>query len=118
MSCRFTPAMETGEKKARWSDENIFDLLRTTRNNLIKDFLDERHMKDYIRKHYNIVDLSNINIQLIKKDLMSLLLAPVDTSRYAIPMEQIKQNDTTSVSDDNLLLFYREIEGILKKYIY
>jgi hypothetical protein len=49
---------------------------------------------------------------------MSLLLAPVDTSRYALAIEQIKQNDTTSVSDDNLHLFDRDTEGILKKYIY
>jgi hypothetical protein len=110
--------MEIEEKKAMRSEENIFDLLRTTRNNLIKDFLDERHMKDYTRKQYNIVDLSNVNIQLIKKDLMSLLLAPVDTSRYATLIEQLKQNNTASISDDNLPLFYREIEGILKKYIY
>jgi hypothetical protein len=110
--------METNEKKARWSEENIFDLLRTTRNNLIKDFLDERHMKEYIKEHYKIADLSNVNIQFIKKDLMSLLLAPIDTNRYTSLIAQIKQNDIASISDDNHLLFYREIEAVLKKYIY
>jgi len=110
--------MEIDEKNIRWSEENIIDLIRITRNNLIKDFLDERYMKDYVRQQYNVNDLSNVKIQFIKKALMELLITPVDTNWYAMLIEQIKVNDTATISDDDRLLFYRQIESILKTYIY
>jgi len=110
--------MEIDEKNVRWSEENIVDLIRVTRNNLIKDFLDERHMKDYVHQQYKIDDLSNIKIQLIKKDLMDLLTSPVNSKWYATLIQDIKINDIAAISDENRFLFYREIEMILKKYIY
>jgi hypothetical protein len=32
----------------KWSDEAIIDLIRQLRNDLIKDFLDERFLKEYL----------------------------------------------------------------------
>jgi hypothetical protein len=110
--------MEIEEKNARWSEENIVDLIQVTRNDLIKDFLDERHLKDYVRQRYKVDDLSNVKIQFIKKDLMELLIKPIDTNWYATLIEQIKTNDSANITDDNRLLFYRQIEAILKLYIY
>jgi hypothetical protein len=110
--------MEIDEKNERWSEENMIDFIRATRNNLIKDFLDERHMKDYVHQQYKISDLSNIKIQSIKKDLMNLLVTPVNVSWYATLIQYIKTNDVAVTSDENRFLFYREIEMILKKYIY
>ena len=110
--------MEIDEKNERWSEENMVDLIRATRNNLIKDFLDERHMKDYLHQQYKIGALSNIKIQSIKKDLMNLLVTPVNVNSYATLIQYIKTNDVAVISDENRFLFYREIEMILKKYIY
>lgn len=110
--------MEIKEKNVRWSEENIIALIQTTRNDLIKDFLDERQMKDYVHHQYKIDDLSNTKIQLIKRDLMELLTSPVNSNWYATLIQYIKTNDVAAISDEHRFLFYREIEMILKKYIY
>jgi ABC-type oligopeptide transport system ATPase subunit len=56
--------------------------------------------------------------QLIKRDLMELLTSPVNSNWYATLIQYIKTNDVAAISDEHRFLFYREIEMILKKYIY
>jgi hypothetical protein len=40
---------------SKWSDETILDLIRNLRNDLIKDFLDERFLKEYLANTYGII---------------------------------------------------------------
>jgi len=111
--------METNAQlDTQWTDEKILDLIRKLRNDLIKDFLDERYLKEYLSTNFNIRELSNIKIEFMKKSLKELLVAPVDTTYYEPIIQQIKVTETASLTEGNELLFYKELEGLFKKYAY
>jgi hypothetical protein len=103
---------------SKWSDETILDLIRNLRNDLIKDFLDERFLKEYLANTYGIREISNVKVEFIKKELKSLLIAPVNVVHYKPVIEKIRLSDTASLSEGNEQLFYAEIETILKAYMY
>jgi hypothetical protein len=105
-------------EQLRWTDRNIIDLIRKLRNDLIKDFLDERYMKEYVSEKYNIRELSAIRIEFIKQDLKGLLIAPVDVSHYKSLIKLIRETDTASLSEGNENLFFNEIESILKRHLF
>jgi hypothetical protein len=112
-------AMETNsEATTKWSDESIIDLIRKLRNDLIKDFLDERHMKAYFATNFNVREISAIKIEFIKKALKELLISPVDVTHYQPIIEQIKTTETASLSEGNEQLFYKELEYLFKQYAY
>jgi hypothetical protein len=103
---------------SKWSDETILDLIRRLRNDLIKDFLDERFLKEYVASTFGVREMSNVKIEFIKKELKSMLIAPVNISHYQPVIEKIRVNDTASLSEGNEQLFYAEIDTVLKTYIY
>jgi hypothetical protein len=101
-----------------WTDENIIDLVRKVRNDLIKDFLDERFLKDYIANKYGVKELTAVKIEFIKRDLKEFLIAPVNMEHYRTVVDQIRETNSASLSEGNDELFYSEVDQILKKYIY
>ena len=101
-----------------WTDENIIDLVRKVRNDLIKDFLDERFLKDYIANKYGVKELTAVKIEFIKRDLKEFLIAPVNTEHYRTVVDQIRETNSASLSEGNDELFSSEVDQILKKYIY
>ena len=103
---------------SKWSDETIIDLIRRLRNDLIKDFLDERFLKEYLANSFGMREISNVKIEFIKKELKSLLIAPVNIPHYQPVIEKIRSSDTASLSEGNEQLFYAELEAILKAYMY
>lgn len=110
--------MSINEVNTQWTDERILELVRKLRNDLIKDFLDERHLKQYVSNQFRVNDLSNIRIEFIKKDLKELLISPVNTNHYQGLIEQIRETDSAGLTETNEALFYKELENIFKKYIY
>jgi hypothetical protein len=105
-------------EQIRWTDRNIIDLIRKLRNDLIKDFLDERYMKEYIADKYNLRELAAIRIEFIKQDLKGLLIAPVDVLHYKSLIKLIRETDTASLSEGNDSLFFNEIDAILKRHLF
>lgn len=103
---------------AKWSTENVVDLVRRLRNDLIKDFLDERYLKAYLNDNYNIKELPPVKHEFVRLALKDLLISPVDIGHYQRVIDQIRQNDSASLSEGNDRLFFQEIERILKKYIF
>jgi hypothetical protein len=103
---------------SKWSDETIIDLIRNLRNDLIKDFLDERYLKEYLANSFGMREVSNVKIEFLKKELKSLLIAPVNISHYQPVIEKIRSSDTASLSEGNEQLFYAEVDGVLKTYMY
>jgi hypothetical protein len=97
---------------------DIVDVIRRLRNDLIKDFLDERVLIEYLSTQYRIIELSRVRVQFIKADLQRLLIEPVNLEWYKPILEDYKATGSAALSDRNEKLFYKEIEGILKKYIY
>jgi hypothetical protein len=110
--------METNTVNTQWTDESILDLVRKLRNDLIKDFLDERYLKEYLADHFRVRELSNVKIEFIKKDLKELLISPVNTNHYDTLINQIRHTDSAALTEMNEKLFYRELENVFKKYIY
>ncbi len=110
--------MSLHEVNTQWTEDRILDLVRKLRNDLIKDFLDERHLKAYIANQFRINELSNIKIEFIKKDLKELLISPVNTNHYQSLIDQIRETDTAGISETNEPLFYRELEVIFKRYMF
>jgi hypothetical protein len=103
--------METKTINTQWTDESIIELVRKLRNDLIKDFLDERFLKEYIASHFRVRELSNVKIEFIKKELKELLISPVNTAHYQL-------TDSAALTENNEQLFYKEIENLFKRYIY
>lgn len=119
MGCVNEPSkiMYTNSKLSEQSHVTIIDNIRKSRNDLIKDFLDERYLKEYVADKYKASELSKIKIESIKQDLKGLLISPVDVEHYELLVTKMKDHDTSSW-EDNDELYYHEIENILKKYIY
>lgn len=110
--------MSINEVNTQWTDERILELVRKLRNDLIKDFLDERHLKEYLSSQFRVNELSNIKIEFIKKDLKELLISPVNTNHYQGLIDQIRETDSAGLTETNESLFYKELENIFKKYMY
>lgn len=110
--------MDINEVSTQWTEERILELVRKLRNDLVKDFLDERHLKDYLSNQFRVNELSNIKVEFIKKDLKELLISPVNTNHYQRLIDQIRETDSASISETHSPLFYRELENIFKRYMY
>jgi hypothetical protein len=110
--------MEVNTVSTQWTDERIIDLIRQLRNDLIKDFLDERHLKEYIANKFRISELSPLKVEFIKKELKELLISPVNTNYYESLIAQIRHTDSAALTETNEQLFYKELENLFKRYIY
>lgn len=110
--------MEVNTVNTQWTNERIVDLVRQLRNDLIKDFLDERNLKEYIATQYKIRELSPLKIEFIKKDLKELLISPVNINHYEPLISQIRHTDSAALTETNEQLFYRELEALFKRHIY
>jgi hypothetical protein len=111
--------METNiEKGTTWSDEDIKDLVLKLRNDLIKDFLDESHLKEYLATNFNMRELTGIKIEFIKKALKELLITSLDEVHYQSIVDDIKNTNSAALTEGNEKLFYKELELIFKRYMY
>lgn len=100
------------------SNESILDIIRSVRNDLIKDYLDERNLREYFASRYNVHDLSNVKVEFIKKDLRDQLIAPVNVDHYQPIIDNIRESGSAALSEGNDKLFYRELEAIFRNYTF
>ena len=105
-------------KKNQWTQQNNIDLIQKLRDDLVKDFLDERYLKEFIFENYNVRELTNIKLEFIKKELKEMLQTPLDMEHYEPIFTHLKETDSDSLGEDNDQLFYIEIEKVLKRYIF
>jgi hypothetical protein len=110
--------MSLHEVNTKWTQERILELVRKLRNDLIKDFLDERYLKEYLSRNFRVNELSNVKLEFIKKALKELLISPVNMNHYQPLIEQIRETDSAGLTETNEALFYRELDMIFKRYIY
>lgn len=109
---------EPSTEVIRWTNENIVELIRKMRNDLIKDFLDERYLLEYVSSKFNIREIPKVRMELVRNELKDLLIHPVNVSHYEGLIRQIRETDSASIAGGNEGLFYREIESILKRHLY
>ena len=100
------------------TDEHRIDIIRKLRNDLIKDFLEEKNLLAYFKEYYNRNQLNRIRIEFIKKELGDLLIAPVDLAHYASLLIEMKQAGTASLTGKNESLFYDELDKVFRRYIH
>lgn len=100
------------------SDEAILDLIRVVRNDLIKDYLDERNLREYFKSRYSITELSNVKVEFIKRDLRDYLIAPVNPDHYKPIIESIQQAGKAALAEGNEQLFYKDLEAIFRNYTF
>ncbi|HMV07241.1 MAG TPA: hypothetical protein PK325_07735 [Cyclobacteriaceae bacterium] len=103
------------------TDQQAFnpnEIVLKLRNDLIKDFLDERNLIEYLSREYRMMDVSRVKVEFIKRDLKLLIQSPLDNEHYREVLETISETGSAALSQGNEKVFYKEIEQILKKYIY
>lgn len=98
--------------------KDVLEIIRNVRNDLIKDFLDERILIEYLSTQFRVLEISQEKMTLIKSDLQKLLIAPVDLNLYAPLLQQYKETGSEGMTDGIDKLFYSNIEQIIKKHIY
>lgn len=108
---------QTESKRAsRLSMEVVIDLVRTTRNELIKQLLKDDSFVDYFSNAFKR-DLSKIKTEFVRKELKEMLIHPVDLVHYSKLISQIKETNTASIQS-NESFFYAEINAVLNKYCF
>jgi len=109
---------KTNTKQVTWTRENSIDLIRKLRNDLIKDYLDERNIVDFFARQYNRHEITAVKIELIKKDLKELLIEPVDVKHYESLIGHICKTGSAAITEKHEELFRLEVEQTLKKYVF
>lgn len=105
-------------KNAQWSNEDSVEIIRKLRNDILKDFLDERYLREYLVTKFNVKELSNIKVEFIKKDLKELLLTPLDLVHYQKVLEEARDSDPNGISEADDRLCYTEIEKVLIRHLF
>lgn len=105
-------------KNPQWTQDNDVELIRKLRDDLVKDFLDERYLKEFIFENYNVRELSNVKLEFVRKELKELLQSPLDVNHYDPILSYLRDTGSASLADGQDQLFYIDIEKILKRYIY
>jgi hypothetical protein len=102
------------------AEEAIVDYIRSNRNDIIKDFLDERNIRSYYADRYHLNDVDSPKVSAIKTDLKQLLETPVDMNHYGGLVQQMKQAGVLSLEnvDINPDLYYKEIQKIFLKHMF
>jgi len=108
--------METQGHAALSIDQSI-DNVRSLRNDLIKQFLDEKHLELFFAEKYS-KPLSKVKIEFIKKELRELLISPVDLVHYSSLITEMRKLSSPHHIKRDHELFYSELETIFKKYCY
>ncbi|NJM24335.1 MAG: hypothetical protein HC859_01200 [Bacteroidia bacterium] len=99
------------------SAQHIIDLIRNRRNELIKDFLDERNILEFFAQEYNRKELNAYKIEVIKKELKELLIAPVSTGHYATLIALLELEANEEILEMHRDLFERDVKAIMKKHV-
>jgi hypothetical protein len=108
----------TGSVQTTTVDE-IVEVIRNNRNDIIKDFLDERNIRSYYADRYHLNDVESPKVAAIKDELKILLGTPLDVEHYALLVDQIKQAGVSVHHVDiNPDLFFKEIQKIFLKNMF
>lgn len=106
---------DSNDSAVTLSIDKIIDLVRTVRNELIKDFLNDDHLNQYYQIKVG-KPLSAVKREFFKRDLRELLIAPVDLVHYARLINYIKETGTISLARKNSEFFYDDIDRVIRKY--
>ncbi|HMG91393.1 MAG TPA: hypothetical protein VK589_15125 [Chryseolinea sp.] len=109
--------MPTDESLVRLSGDNIIELVRERRSDLISKLLHDDELNLYVKETFNISEVSLIKREFIKRALKELNLTPIDLSHYGQIILEMRKSGSLVVSSNNEKLFYQEIENSIKNYL-
>lgn len=95
----------------------LLNTILIARNDLIKDFLDERHLRAHFASRFNIQELSNRKVEFIKKALMEKLEEPLNEKHYETLIQDLRDG-TLELTEENNQLIYNELELIFRNYTF
>jgi hypothetical protein len=108
---------ENIESGTSLSTEKIIDIVRTVRNDLIKDLLKDDRFEEYFIKQFT-KPLSKVKKEFIKRELKELLIHPIDLVHYSRLINYIKDTNSVSINEQNHKLFYEEFDAVFRKYTF
>jgi hypothetical protein len=107
-----------GELKLSDGEGEILELIKKVRNDLIRDFLDERFLREYVQSKYHHSEVSAVKVQFIRKGLKELYASDINRAHYKPLIDEIQAHERVSLSEGNEVLFYRDVESIFERYIF
>lgn len=108
---------EVQKEEKELSLEMIIDKIRLTRNDRIKEMLNDQNLITRFKDSYNAMP-SDIKREFIKRDLKALLIAPVDLVHYAGVINNIRETKALDFNESDNLIFDKELDSIFSKYQY
>lgn len=109
--------MPIEESFVRLSGDNIIELVRDRRNELISALLHDDALNLYLKETFNITEVSHIKQEFIKRALKELNSTSVDLSHYGQIILEIRKTGLLVISATNERLFYQDIENSIKNYL-
>jgi len=109
--------MAIEESLVRLSGDDIIELVRERRNELISKLFQVDALNLYLKATYNISEVSVIKHEFIKRALKELSQATVDLSHYGQIILEMRKTGSLVISSSNEKLFYLEIEKTIKNYL-
>ena|SRR5688572_142596 len=109
--------MPTDDSLVRLSGDNIIELIRERRSDLISKLLRDDELNAYLKETFDISEVSQIKREFIKRALKELNLTPVDLSHYGQIILEMRKSGSLVISSNNEKLFHREIERSIKNYL-
>lgn len=110
-------SMPTEESLVRLSGDDIIELVRDRRNDLISKLFHDDGLNLYLKETFNVTEVSQIKKEFIKRALKELNLTPVDLSHYGQIILEIRKTGSLVISSNNEKLFYQDIENSIKNYL-
>lgn len=97
--------------------DSLLQRILIARNDLIKDFLDERHLRAHFATRFSIQELSDRKVEFIKKALMEKLEEPLDETHYETLIHELS-DDAIELTEDNNQLIHKDLEMIFRNYTF
>lgn len=98
--------------------DTVLESILAARNDLIKDFLDERHLRAYFATRFSIQELSNRKVEFIKKALMEKLSEPLNEPYYQPLIDDLRDSGVTEIAEGEDQLIRKDLEMIFRNYTF
>jgi hypothetical protein len=98
--------------------DSVLESILAARNDLIKDFLDERHLRAHFATRFSIQELSNRKVEFIKKALMEKINEPIDEKYYESLIADLRENGTNEIPEGEDQLIHKDLEMIFRNYTF
>jgi hypothetical protein len=97
------------------SIENVIDLIRAQRDHAINTLLKkEQLLLSFLETHYDILALSAIKMEFLKRNLRELRDTSLDLVHYASLIKEKKELNNTTI-DEKHPLFLKELKATFEK---